>query len=496
MAKVFFLCNNYIFKGVVIIHDSIPYNIKELIWNKELWGTNSASARITFEDKTTNNVLYQIENINISHDRTQFNSSATFNIVNVNPTNPKDLGYYTPYRNSPPLKPQNEWYREIIPSKRISIEMGWGGEWVKCFTGYIKRINIKQNSAGSYIEVEALDPLGYFCSQKVFHSLPVEADMYDKYYLEYPIPSGYDTAWITPGGTQPVAIEDVVKDLLYRACSYISTSDIIVEPTYLTWEGEFDFITFAQALEEMKELAQFELFCTGDGKIHFQAKQNRNTIRTGTRQLDNYDWCSQLNYQIVDDVNNIVVTDGMGFTYTKDVDYELDIFKNSIRRKFGTTTINDGQIVTITYKNCDYIFKNNINIMNAEYELNHDDIYGSIYVNGDAGENWQVITDGLLWDGSYIHIEKILEITNDLLEEETDIEKRALREMNDMLEQYMSLKLQVIGIPWLNIFDLIQCYVFGLVREIYIIDSYSLTYQNGEMLMEITAHHYAFHQLS
>ena len=71
-------------------------------------------------NKSSNNILYNIENVKVNNEESQFNGSASFTIVNVNPSDHRDYGYYTPYRNSA-LKPQNEWFKQIIPSKKIRI---------------------------------------------------------------------------------------------------------------------------------------------------------------------------------------------------------------------------------------------------------------------------------------------------------------------------------------------------------------------------------------
>jgi hypothetical protein len=230
--------------------------------------------------------------------------------------------------------------------------------------------------------------------------------------------------------------------------------------------------------------------------VHFNRPQGRQLVRTGTRVLNGYNLMSPLfNYQIVEGNGNITVKNvDESITYIKDVDYVVDIYNNGIKRIPGTR-ISDGQTVKITYINCDYIFKHGKNIFTHNYKLSHQDMYGSIYVEGSGGEAWRYLQDGVNWDGSYISNEKSLFIEEDSnadnLDTQQKVDTMADRLFNDMCERYMQSDANVLPIPWLQMFDLVQFYIYGTISEVYKIIGYNLSYNVEEgMNMDLRTYHY------
>lgn len=155
-------------------------------------GTNAPATKITFINSAK---TIQGSSISISREAAASAQSCTIRFPNVNPTNPKDAGYYSPYRSGGdfPAKTQNDWYCIIIPSVDVKVEAGYGTQLTTVFTGTIDEVYHETNPSSATLVVDLRD-YGWRLVDKTITST---VDGVLEYYIDYPIDSATTSSWLT-----------------------------------------------------------------------------------------------------------------------------------------------------------------------------------------------------------------------------------------------------------------------------------------------------------
>ena len=142
---------------------TIPTEIRTLLKSRSMIGHSAPGCKVIFSDKiggTTNSI--QATSVHVNREESCDAQRATITIENVNPTDPSDPGYYSPYRSTEFGKMSNEWVSELIPSKNLWIEAGYGDGvtgtlYQTIFTGVIDEVTVSRSARDSTLVVEARD---------------------------------------------------------------------------------------------------------------------------------------------------------------------------------------------------------------------------------------------------------------------------------------------------------------------------------------------------
>ena len=121
--------------------------------------------------------------------------SCTIEFPNVNPIDPSDAGYYSPYRSGTdfPVKVENDWRNAILPSKQIIVEAGYGTELAIVFTGTIDKVSHYTLPRSAMLRLECRD----YGWRLVDKTIIAEVDGTDVYYIDYPIDAATTAVWLT-----------------------------------------------------------------------------------------------------------------------------------------------------------------------------------------------------------------------------------------------------------------------------------------------------------
>lgn len=433
----------------------------------------------------------QVESINITKEETAA-QSCDFTIVNVNPSDPTDYGYFNAHRNDTTHgKPQNSWYKVLVPNTRIRVYASYGNsDFITQFYGFIDTIDIDIQPDGAKLTIKCRDVskilLDRYCNST---DTGVKS-----YYIAYPIGASVTPVYLDDGDTDPT-LEDIVKDICMRA-GFIE-ADIVTETSGFTLADidgfiEFEEISWSDCIEQLKTKTGFDYWADEDGKLHFAHPQSQSHVVIDEEEmLIDEDPQPLLHPQVIESSLIVKSYDG-NITYDLGDDYIFDSTDNSIART-PDSAIYSYDIVKVSYTYGDYIFKNGQNIMTLPLTMSHDKIYGTIIVRGDGVEyKIPISVDYKLWDGSQTWEDKILIVSDTGLLTEGDCQSVAERLLADMKERYISTEFRCQMIPHLQLRDVVQVVVYGTINELYIIDGIRLSYtaNTGSTEMILKTHHF------
>lgn len=439
-------------------------------------------------------IIPNVIDIQVSMDDASFASSANFKILNVNNNNIKDWNYFTPYRkDAAHNKPQNDWYNVLVANTKIKIYAGV--DTSQCiFTGYIQTVDITNTFDNCIMNVKCLDLtkvlLEQYCNQTVTST--------NTRVHEYIIPIQNDVTpkFLTVTDTNP-PLEDILTDICMRA--NLPSSDFDFDATGKNLEdviwsiqnnGMFSWVKWADIIEQLKTITNYDFRQDADGIFKFKKKQNTNiNIVDEVQMLSGEDWAYLSNPMTL----TVVVKNWDGsVTFHEGTDYEFDMTKCAIRR-IATGNIEDLYSVKVSYSSVSFIFSEGINIKDIQLTLSSENIYAWVRVNGNGcGYSLRTTAHDQMWDGSKILPDSVYVVDAQELITEADCKALATKLKSDMLERYVSIELNVIPCAHLQIGDIIQIKVYGLVTEAYIITSinYSITASCYEQ--KIKCHHYQY----
>ena len=432
----------------------------------------------------------QVEQISVQREEAADSQRLTFSLPNVNPADPTDAGYYTPYRGGHEFdKALNEWYCVIIPSRRVVAKMGYGTDLVTVFTGEIDDVTMSAQPRDYNISADCRDLACWLIDKEI--SLVVGGKT--KYYIKYPLPSGIKKYWITPGGATKPDVADIVKDLCMRAG--FSSSNVVVEATGIKLAPTFEKTTYMDAINELCTVSGFEFFIDEDGKARFYFPTDREPSVTNEQHtLNDIDWVSLSHKHLVSGSDKVTTLDG-GTTYSRNTDYEIDIENGKIRRLSGGG-IADGATVKMGYVYAGWVFREGEDIFSLKFGISRRNIYGTIRV---AGKNKEGVATApsTLWDTSKVRREKVLFADNQHLESQEECNECASRLKQDMVRRYTCAEFVAVGNPWLQVGDNIMVVESSTtISEVYKILSISFDLSHDGFTMSLKTFHVGYTPLT
>jgi hypothetical protein len=221
----------------------------DLIWAYTSIYANYSSFGVYGGVRTSVSATIQVSKFSLSREEAANAQACSISFPNVNPDDHTDAGYYSPYRAGGdfPLKPENEWYCQIVTSKRVKVEAGYGTDIASVFTGRIDTVDHDTQPGAATLALSCRDE-GWRLVDKTATST-VDGTLC--YYITYPIEALATT-------------------------SYLTTDMIVVLP-------KGDEIVFTSDLGGPVTLTLTQATYTGAGlATHLQTVMNANTTLTGT----------------------------------------------------------------------------------------------------------------------------------------------------------------------------------------------------------------------
>ena len=192
---------------------------------------------------------------------------------------------------------------------------------------------------------------------------------------------------------------------------------------------------------------------------------------------------------------SIVVKDTvLGNEYAETVDYIYNEWTDSITR-IPEGNISDGEIVAVDYEYVDWILQEGRNIISmSPLRISDENIYNWIRVTGIGNTEYAVktTTNDTMWDYSHVLPDKVLTVPAPELLDDAACHALADKLKSDMLERYISVNLTILPITKLQLRDVVQVLIYGLIREAYIITGISGNYEGSKATMTLKLHHYKF----
>lgn len=451
---------------------AIPSNVKQTLKSKLIFDNNAACARVTFLDKVGGTNYLPVTKMTINREQAAMAQRATFSIVNVNPGDPADVGYYSPDRSASEGG-ANEWNGIIVPGARIKIEMGYNGQYVDVFTGSIDDVEIIARPDEYSINVDARDVAWVLLDTLVYTN--------GEYGIEYS--DGRD-------------ISEAVRDVLLKA-GFASNDITIAEQTGIVADQSWQQVTYADIIEELMGLSGFEIIFTESGKVIWQFPKSRTpevknetVTLTGTTPVEFPSSVSKLTLPKLSILGGSVVVKNAGGTPYPSTDYTIDYENNTIART-SNSTIPSGSTVYCDYVYAAYIFQEGVDLFALTYRLSRRNVYGKIYAQGDGVEFIHSITNP---QEKGVPSQKVLIVPNMVLDTEAKCQTSARRLGVDTERRYREFDFIALGIPWLQVGDCIQIIESSTtVSEIYRIASFNLELnESGILYMHGTAYFYGY----
>jgi hypothetical protein len=294
----------------------------------------------------------------------------------------------------------------------------------------------------------------------------VDGDYQREYYLEYPIEANTVIYYLTSSDIT-VDLCYVAKDLLMRAG--ISSGNIYIEATGSTLDDfEFSFEgTYFEALQQLCDITGSDLWTDELGNVFFYNKESTNILS----YYDGYKTMTGVTKYTLDHIQVIkesflVQNSGKTITYTQDVDYTIDESDNTICR-IVTGSMPSGNSFYIRYYTCDFVFREGYTIKDAPTIIDYNELPGTyILYNEEEGIETRIYPS-TLWDGVVIPIDKVIREREYKCKDESSLAVAALKNVTNLLRQYISCDLNVVAVPWLQVRDKIFINIKGTIRGIY-----------------------------
>ncbi len=200
-------------------------------------------------------------NIRLSKEEAANAQSCSLEVPNVNPIDPADAGYYSPYRSGTdfPAKTENDWRNIILPSKEIVVQAGYGSELATVFTGSIDRVSHATVPRSATLRLECRD-YGWRLVDKTIIAV---VDGADAYYIDYPIDAATTPAWLT----------SEMFVVMQKGSKMVLTSD---QGGPVTISLDYDTYTGAELATELETKMNANGTLTG-GAITFDVSWNGTT---------------------------------------------------------------------------------------------------------------------------------------------------------------------------------------------------------------------------
>ncbi|HOU27353.1 MAG TPA: hypothetical protein PLD76_04795 [Paludibacteraceae bacterium] len=467
---------------------NIPAGITQLIKSKSMLGSDAPTGWVEFPTFGESYVL-QVTSMSVQREEAADAQRLVFSFPNVNPADPTDTGYYTPYRSTDFGKTANMWQNVLVPSTRVVAKMGYGSNIATVFTGEIDEVRFSANPNDYTVSVDCRDLACLLIDKQIKLVLSGETE----YYIEYPLPAGVTKFWLDPGAVDIPDIADIVKDLCMRAG--FAADDVIVEQTGIQLDPMWEKMSYMDCINDLCTAAGFEFWVDEDGKANFFHQSDRKPNISGQSVVLNGTEWADLGHVSIVSTSDVVkdVTDVT--TYSRTTDYEIDLVNGKLRRTAGST-IADGATVHVSYVFAGHIYREGEDIYGLNLTISRRNMYGTIRVAGDGEEASATVTSPL-WDGSRVDLDKVLFADNQYLDELTKVQKCANRLKSDMLNRYVSTDFVCVAHPWLQVGDCVQVIESSsTISEIYKVTSISFDLNPDGFSSNIKAFHVGYTPLS
>jgi hypothetical protein len=445
---------------------AIPTTIKTLLKSKSMVGENAPRGIVRFVQKvggTTNEI--PVERIRISREDAAMAQRADFKLINVNPTNPRDPGYYTPYRGhtSDFGQERNEWYLQILPEKRFEIDLGYGNDLVRCFYGAIDDVTINAYPDDYSIQIDARDR-----GWNLIDRIMTGPDTAEPYYVEY----------------ADLDVSVIVRTAL--VASGFDISEIKIDMSGIVTDIEFDKKTYADLVEWAITMTGYDFRIDEYGMAFFQRATDRQPQALDEQHfMTGMDWFELENGPIVAE-SEIVWDYTRTVKYSRETDYEIDYINKRIRRRLESTMpVNFDMSVDYVY--AAWTFRNGEDLFYLPYKLSRRNQYGKIVVDG-ASDTATYSIPNPTWDGRETSADKVLFVEDENLDSIEKCQEVANRLGTDMVRRFGIIEFATVAVPWLQIGDCIQIVEYSsTVSEIYQILSMDLELDKTGFIMYGTA---------
>lgn len=478
----------------------------DILFSKNLVGSNAPTilvnvgGSINTSDVITGGTYFtNVEKISMSKERNTLSQKCTITLVNVNPDNPFDFGYYNPLRDDTAHnKPSNSFADILLPNESLILKGGYGTDLVAIFTGTIDTVKIDTSDNSKLIivcrDTGKLLVDSTIKQTKVITESPLVTQRL--WYATYPIATNILQVYLADTVTDPYLWE-IFADVCVTMCG-LSTGEVIIDglllstivkpttiPANLTLKlSDVNLTSFQEVsgtainlCNKIAELLNAELYCDEYGIIHLEPfeeieyEYDDDITLTGTTPSSLTVNATNKDRAVKD---SIVVGGG---TYTEGDDWEFDEQNNTIVRT-NPSDIPDGTPINIQYSYANWIFKNGRDIKKCDTAISHDDYYYEIIArNTERGLERNSVV-GHPSDGSTINTNKILIVDVQDLTNNTDIDNWLSESRLEMARMYWDMKIDVIPLLHLQVYDLIQPLIYGTIQGIYRIHGINLSYSS------------------
>lgn len=403
-----------------------------------------------------------VSTINVSRDRGAVAQRCSIEFPNVNPNNPKEVGYYSPDR-------EGEWQGIVLPGSEIEVKFGYGEQLVEGFTGEIDEVLLDAKPKEYNIKIDCRDKACILIDKKITDDL-------GNYFIKY----------------QDKSIEFIVRDLLKR--SGFDDVSITTEETGISVSKTFERVTYADAIEWCLNISGFDLVIDEQGKVsfHFPTDRQPASIDEEVALIDT-ETSNLLHKPIVSNSDKVTGIDGTT-VYVRDIDYTIDLSNGTIART-ENSSIPSGATVLVTYVYAAYVFKEGEDLFFLPYRLSRRDLYGKIRVTGKDTEGKVIHGEFILSNPENygIYPEKVLFIEDESLDTNEKLQLAANQLGQEMKRCFRELSFGAVAVPWLQVGDCVQVIESSsTVSEVYRITSLDFDFGEDGFTMQATAYHYGY----
>jgi len=452
----------------------IPSSIRTLLKNKIMLGANGPTQQVILLDKPVGEGLTNAvpaKRIWLSREEDAIAQRCTIEFDNVNPVDHKDPGYYMPYRtNEFTGHIQNEWHFQLIPSKRISVQLGYGSELVDVFLGSIDDVIFNAEPGGYSVTLDCRD-LGSI----LVDDMMIGDDPDEPYWVAF----------------ADMDVSNIVKTALLA--KGWTSENVTVDLSGLILDIDFERQTVADLIDWAIDVTGYQFYIDENGKAFFVEATDKNP-----RSSDETFVCTQGeeislgHWPIVLDSQEVrSAPSGGGTLFTKDTDYTINFSTGKLVPIVGGG-IASSSTIYVSYVYAAWVFRHGEDIFRLPYTLSRRNQYGKIVVEGDGeSATWEAPSPA--WDTRTTSPNRVMFVSKPEATEISECQEIADKMGLDMLRRYGTVEFAAVAVPWLQVGDCIQVIEYSsTVSEIYRIVSVEFEYSPGNAVMTIRAYHFGY----
>jgi hypothetical protein len=465
----------------------ISTNVINAIFDNDFTGSRTPTIFVIIGGFLLNNVI----NMSISREENALTQQITIELNNINPSDHTDPGYYTQQRDDLANgKTKNEFYHIIQPGKNIIIQVGYGQNVDSVFNGEILTVETIFNGNDCTLEIVGRDD-GMLLTRGEINSYYTITSK-KLWEITYPIEPGIlSTNFYLTSADEDPYLHHIFVDVCLRAGFYYSQ---ILWDDFTLRIGDLDNEYFEEItgkwdslIHTIARLLNARVFVNESNQIELRKKVDKPFTFDGQITLTGTTW---LSLNINETNKDRAIEDSIVFDsgYEKDVDWEFDLETNMIRRT-SASTIPSGSAVNVTYNYVNWIFKNGLNLYSLRQKNTHEDVYNLAVATNNNYDLQSELEIGALGDDSSIPANIIYREDLPELVTQTQLDDWVADKRVEIRRQYWGASASIVAVPQLQINDLVQFIIYGVISGIYKIIGFSLSYnpENGfDMQIETT----------